>query len=311
MRSALICILIAASFGAAADAAAPRGNGAREARPALSAKRIQSCDAHRFETIVHDVVDGQPHESKVKLCGVEGQTDSEWIDTLRDAVSKLQANKDMPAGQREQIITAITSEIARLSIVAAAPVMPTRNRPVSAPATPLSRDYATLPPLPLPGESSVGAAGRGSQGELTNPASPPATADQPPAAASPTVRATSLATSRAAVLSAPSRLRFGCDTPGDLSSDAPCAEFQRDTTITIHAAENIPAGTMLQFLRNDEPKAELAIDGLRRGGSVRVALPPKVCAGFTSGKLDLRIVRDDGAGAPEPLSTEGPYSLRC
>src|SRR5213082_3171548 len=76
------------------------------AKPAAVPQLMQSCDAHKFETIVHAVVDGEPHDSKVKLCGVEGQSDAEWIKTLRDAMHKLQANKDMAPAVREQIVTA-------------------------------------------------------------------------------------------------------------------------------------------------------------------------------------------------------------
>src|SRR5438876_11945916 len=86
-------------------------------KPAAVSQLIQSCDAHKFETIVHAVVDGEPHDSKVKLCGVEGQGDAEWIKTIRDAIHKLQANKDMAPAVREQIVTANNAEIGRLILV--------------------------------------------------------------------------------------------------------------------------------------------------------------------------------------------------
>ena len=79
--------------------------------------------------------------------------------------------------------------------------------------------------------------------------------------------------------------------------------------LTIHARDDVPAGTSLQFVRNDRSQAELPLDGLRRGGALRTALPAAVCRGFASGKLELRIVR--GEGGSEVLSTDGPYSLRC
>src|SRR4051812_44305865 len=85
--------------------------------PPAEARLIQSCEAHKFETVVDTVVDGHPGKSKVKLCGVEGQSDAEWIGTLRDAIRKLEANKTMAPATRDQIIAAIKSEIARLSIV--------------------------------------------------------------------------------------------------------------------------------------------------------------------------------------------------
>ena len=73
----------------------------------------------------------------------------------------------------------------------------------------------------------------------------------------------------------------------------------------------MPAGTLLQFVRNDRPQADVPLGGLRRGGTLRVALPASVCRGFASGKLELRIAREDGNGVAQPLGTEGPYSLRC
>jgi len=105
------------------------------------------------------------------------------------------------------------------------------------------------------------------------------------------------------------RLAFGCDAPGELTSDAPCAGFQRETMLTIHAREDVPAGMFLQFVRNDHSQAEVALGGLRRGKALRTPLPREVCSGFTSGKLELRIVR--GEAGSEVLATDGPYSLRC
>src|SRR5438105_3282152 len=120
------------------------------AKPAAVPQLMQSCDAHKFETIVHAVVDGEPHDSKVKLCGVEGQSDAEWIKTLRDAIHKLQANKDMAPAVREQIVTAINAEIGRLSIVGSAPTLSVMRETAPAAAAPLARDYSSLPPLPPP-----------------------------------------------------------------------------------------------------------------------------------------------------------------
>ena len=290
MRSGVLCIVMLASLAAAPSWAARKT--APKAAPKAVPKLIQSCDAHKFETVVG--------ESKVKLCGVEGQSDAEWIDTLRDAIKKLEANKDMPAAQRDQIVAAIKSEIARLTIMGAGPVLPRKGSATAAtPVAPLSRDYATLPPLPPARETS--AAPAPIQRDFAD--LPPMPAPLPPAAATAPIRAL--------IPAVAPRLKFGCDTPGDLSSDAPCAEFDRETTLTVHAGEDVPAGTLLQFVRNDRAQADVPLGGLRRGGAVRVALPANVCRGFTSGKLELRIAREDANGVPQPLSTDGPYSLRC
>jgi hypothetical protein len=72
----MIFVAIASLLASAGAAAMPRKEPSAVAKPLVVPKLIQSCDAHRFETIVHAVVDGATHNSKVKLCGVEGQSDA-------------------------------------------------------------------------------------------------------------------------------------------------------------------------------------------------------------------------------------------
>jgi len=311
-----VALFVLASMMFAPVAAAPR-KASPKATPKLAAtedKLIQSCDAHKFETVVDLLVDGQPKKSKVKLCGVEGQSNADWIGTLRDAIRKLEANKDMVAPVRDQIVTAIQTEISRLMIAGSAP--PPARKAVEVESAPtLSRDYSTLPPLPPPVETSEPPA-QTSGAALAPGRVTPATPIQKdfaqlpplPTSPAPTPAPTGSASPPSIPAVAP-RLTFGCDTPGELTSDAPCADFQRETMLTVHARDDVPAGTFLQFVRNDQSQAEVALDGLRRGRALRTALPREVCSGFTSGKLELRIVR--GEAGSEVLATEGPYSLRC
>lgn len=310
MRRGILFIVIAALLAPLGVTAAPRKPAAPAKQPVVP-KLMQSCDAHKFETVVHAVVDGQPRDSKVKLCGVEGQSDANWIKTLRDAISKLEANKEMDAPVRNQIVTAIQTEISRLMIVGSAPP-PARKTVEAEPAPALSRDYSTLPPLPPPVETAPPVPMQTSESALPPPREaavttirndyaqlpPLPTAPPPPPAARP-----------ALVPAVAPRLTFGCDTPGELTNDAPCADFQRETMLTVHARDDVPAGMFLQFVRNDHSQAEVALGGLRRGKALRTALPREVCSGFTSGKLELRIVR--GEAGSEILATDGPYSLRC
>lgn len=314
MRWGMIFVAIASLLASAGAAAVPRKAPSAAAKPLVVPKLIQSCDAHRFETVVHAVVDGATHNSKVKLCGVEGQSDAEWINTLRDAIRKLDANKEMDPPVRDQIVTAIQLEISRLKIIGSAPPSPMKAAEAeSALAVSLSRDYSTLPPLPPPPEIAS-APKRMSEAVLPPPRETPAGAIQkeyaqlpPLPSAPPPVTAT--APQPVPVPAVAPRLNFGCDTPGELTNDAPCADFERDTMLTIHARDDVPSGMFLQFVRNDRLQAAVALDGLRRGKALRTALPAEVCRGFTSGKLELRIVR--GEGGSEVLASDGPYSLRC
>lgn len=293
MRSGALYILLATLAPAVIAAAAPKpmSNAGR--------KLIQSCDAHKFETLVDMVVDGQPHQSKVKLCGKSGQSDAQWIATLKDAAAKLKANDEMAAAAREQIITAINGEIARIELAqtparmpapvteqeSAASLPPPRPRPQA--QSPVSEEYAALPPLP---------------------AAPP----PPPHLLGPGGMAAALGMTGSKVSSLPlaegppPKLSFACYSPGDVGDDAPCAEFQRETMVTVSAGENIARGVILRFERNGEQRADVDLPALTRGKSMRVSLPREVCSGFTDGKLDLQLVRNG-----ELLKTDGPYPLRC
>jgi hypothetical protein len=298
-RAALIALTLTfvAPLAAAPRKAAPKS----DAMPKL----IQSCDAHKFETVVDAMVDGQPHKSKVKLCGVEGQSDADWIGTLRDAIRKLEANKDMASATREQIVAAIQGEIARLSITGPSAPAKRESRAEAAPS--LSRDYATLPPLPAPPEigalaETPGAADPAVGAVRQDPTSvttvPSYAANVPPAAAAPVP---------AIPLVAP-RLTIDCESPGDLAGSGPCAGFERETVVTIRPGEDIPIGITLQFVRNGAAKGDIALDGLRKGRALRSNLPRDVCSGFGAGRLELRIVR---AADGRVLQSEGPYALRC
>lgn len=286
---ALTLMLVAPLSAAPPRKAAPR--------PPPVPKVIQSCDAHKFETVVDTTVDGQPRKSKVKLCGVEGQSDAEWIGTMRDAIRKLEANKEMAPATRDQIIAAIKAEIGRLSIVGSP--IPAKREAQGAISAPLSRDYATLPPLPAVPEPSTAPAA--SPPPLTQVPAEPAASVAPVAVPAPSVPQPT------PVLAVP-RLTIDCETPNDLAGLAPCAEFERETRLTIAAEGTVPAGTALQFVRNGRTQAELALDGITKGAPLRTALPSRVCAGFGAGRLELRVLQ---AGGVQAVQSEGPYSLRC
>lgn len=285
---------------AAMTAAAPAPAASQTEPPPKLQQLMQSCDAHKFETTVDTTENGQPHKSRVKLCGVEGQSDSDWIGTLKDAIAKLDANKDMDPAVRKQIVTAINGEIARIeaklpagdtaTAFNLAPAADNKTnqglppgRPIESAEPPLSNDYATLPSIP------------------TRPPPPPR------------VLAPAAAMSAAASLHpvplhlgpAP-KLSYQCYSPGDVGGAAPCTEFDRETLLTINAASDVARGVALQFIRNGDQRAQVDLAGLERGKSLQIVLPKAVCEGFGDGRLDLKIV-EQGA----EVKTDGPYSLRC
>jgi hypothetical protein len=273
---ALVLGLVAAAAAAPPEPAAPR------LPDEASQQLMTKCDAHKFETVVTAMVDGQPHQSKVKMCGKEGQSDSDWIGTLQDGIAKLNANQEMDPAIRDQIVTAINKEIARLQIEMAA--KPTQQAlllprvPVAPPSA--ADDYSALPPLPT---------------------TPPA----PPRVLSPSAAA-AIASGSPVFTGPVPKLSFACYSSGDLGGDAPCTDFSADTVLTVRAGEDVRSGLKLRLARNGEEKASIDLAGLKRGKSIRMALPRQVCEGFGAGRLDLEVVESGYV-----IKSDGPYSLRC
>jgi hypothetical protein len=275
---------------------------------------LQDCDAHKFETSVQSVVDGKPHMSRVKMCGVEGQSDAEWIGTLKDAVAKLEANTEMAASTRDQIITAVKAEIARLegetSKPAAAPDLPAA-RPVES-SNALTSDYSILPPLPNntpprahvlpPAEEAAEVAAPPANVVQADEAKPVETAVSPPvqtAVAPPVVHAPP------AKPVAKPRRKLSCISP-EFPAGGECVTLSRDTVLRVRAGEDVAAGLSLRFLRNGAERGAIELGSLRSGQSINYRLPSQVCSGVVSAEVQLDIVRNG-----QRVDRRGPYLLHC
>jgi hypothetical protein len=289
-RILLAATMLGAGLGSAAAAPAPTTK-----VPQL----MQSCDAHKFETVVKEVVDGQPQQSKVKLCGNEGQSDADWIVTLKDAVAKLTANTEMPAAVRDQIITALKAEIGRLESGGGAALA---AKEFSGKDSALA-GISPLPPLPQPKAEQVASL---PPPRVVQTAPSSDYAALPPLPTAPTAPTRVLAggvASLATPLPKP-RMSFSCFTPGE--AEGPCTGFTRETMITVVAGENLPADTSLRFVRDGDPKADVELAQLKKGKSMRLAIPTDVCRHAVGGKLELRIIR-----AGQEVGSDGPYNLNC
>jgi hypothetical protein len=274
-------VLLAAA--ASADAAVPKKGKPEPAAPEQAMKSlVQSCDAHKFETSIQLIgPDGQPKQSKVRMCGTEGQSDADWIATLKDAVKKTADSPQMPKGVRDQIISAVNAEIVRLSapkleLPGGADVgkLP-RNAATAAPEATLSRDFSALPPLPT----------------------------------EPTVAPPHLLGADAAVVPAP-RLTLRCAIVGDEDRPSDCGSIDRDTVLVVRADEAYPRGVSMRFVRHGDTRAELAIPALRQGQTTTLRLPAKVCSGVVRSRLEIQAF---GTGAPSGTAAGriGEYDLRC
>lgn len=265
---------------AAAATAAPQTQAARDEAASDQKALVQNCDAHKFETTIQQMVDGKPKQSKVRMCGTKGQSDAEWIKTLKDALKKTQAS-EMPPGVKQQIVAAVNAEIERLST-------PALNLPKGAdisklpktalnttPERPLTRDYDALPPLPV------------------------ASTVAPPNVLGPGGLATI----------AP-RVTLRCALAGDEDRPTECDSIDRDTVLVLRADDSFPAGLDLRFVRHGDERAELTVPALKPGETALLRLPPRVCAGVVRSTLEIRA---QGANAPSgtPAGTVGEYDLRC
>lgn len=298
-RIILVSTILTLGLAFAASAAPEKKQSSTTPGPSARAEQLmQNCDAHKFETFVRTVVDGQPAQSKVKLCGKEGQSDAEWIGTLKDAVAKLTVNQEMPADERSQIITALNSEIARLEIHGASTIAapPTSK-------TTLLDGISPLPPLPQPSRAETSS--------LPPREAPPVVprrdyAELPPlptAPAAPTHVLVGGVGVSMPLLPKP-KMSFSCFSPG--GAEGPCTGFTRYTLITVHAGEDLPADTSLRFVRDGDPRADVQLAQVKKGRSMRFGVPADVCRHAVGGRLELRIVR-----AGQEVGTDGPYDLEC
>jgi hypothetical protein len=267
-------------------AAAPGAESATKATETLAA----SCLDHKFETTVHMTgADGKPRGSKVKICGKPGQSNSDWVGTLKDALGKVTGDSKMSASVKAQLVAALNAEIARLTpaqapkpeAVAPAPILaaPALAPPAALAARPETErapQYSTYTPLPAPKPAATAIVG---------------------------------ATPGPPLLPAP-RLTFRCMATNAISGDGPCDQLEREMLLTVQADENIPAGTSLRFLRRGDDRADVALLTLRRGQSQRFPLPARVCQGVTGSRVEIQVVRTANSG-PQVVDTRGPFELRC
>jgi hypothetical protein len=273
-KIALLLALVAApaaAVSAAQDQPAP---------PPEMQQLLQSCDAHKFETTIHVTGDGEPHDSNVKVCGKQGQSDADWIAALKEMVDKAAANEEMPQAVKDQVITAVNAEVVRLTALLPkeAPAVASLPPPRAAPKDDLAAQYSSLPPLP------------------------------PPVAESANVGATPVGVASASVSVSPApRLTLRCVAGRDLSLAEPCDTIERGNMLVVEADDAGNSGLLLKFFRRGEPRGELRLPQMRPGRPVMVALPSALCAGVVRSRIEIR-----ATGAPgSSEAILGSYDLRC
>jgi hypothetical protein len=269
----ILALLGLAAARAPAQQATPEPqDAASEPAPELKAL-ADTCMAHKFETLV--ISESRRGGSRVRICGKQGQTDADWLKTLRDSIRQTEANDALSQPVKDQIVAALKVEISRLETAAAAPpataAITGMSSEIVAPREPAPQ-YSVVPPLPAP---------------LPRAGTPAAAARV--AASAPLIRP---------------RLTIRCALPRE--SFAACDGLKRETLLLIRADEDLAAGISLRFLRGGDARAELDLGSLRKGESLREKLPSRVCAGVMRGKVQVQILSKS-----QVAETLGPYPLHC
>ena len=281
--------------------------------PSGGAALMESCADHKFETVVQTTVDGKARGQKVRICGVAGQSDADWKRTLEDAIRKVEANKEMAASTREQIIAALKLEIGKIDTGIVAPVAGSGSAlagtellelPKSATIAPLApgRPAAAPPPL-TPARPATAPPPRSLEQDYGSYA--PLPAPLPPA---------TVATTTAAVAVKPPapRIKLVCSVPNDPRSNEDCRDINAGTILTVQADELLSPGTSLRFLRKGDERAEVKLGQMAAGQSVRFKLPKPVCVGVLKGSVEVQVLRRTSvSAAPQVVDSHGPYELRC
>jgi len=264
------------------------------APPDIDPVMAANCNARMVEIPVTMTVKGLPKQTKVKICGKVGQTDAEWATTLKDALGKVEANLRMAPALKEQIVTGLKLELAKLPSASAGAVPQPRSAPTIVPV-------ASAPEAPLVPRAPV----ENSRTEYSTYAPLPA----PKPAPSPTTLAAAAALAPPP-LPAP-RLTFRCLSTQSAAGDGPCDLLERGMVLTVRADEDLAAGTSLRFVRRGDNRAEVDLDPLRKGQAKKLSLPTRVCQGVTGSRVEIQVIRAAGRSTPQIVDTLGPYELRC
>lgn len=234
----------------------------------LARKKVVDCEGEKF--VFAWGVGARP--TKVTLCSKKNATPDELVTMLDDAANKLEQTRTIAEDRREIIVQQIRAKIKEVqskgSAAASAPA-PVAAPPAAVAEAPAAVRAVTQPQVAL----------------ATLQPLPP-----PPARA---------------LLPKP-RLSFQCYTPGEVSSGGNCTTLSRDSRLTVKAGEALPAGIGLRFRRNGETRAEVPLNAMRQGQSVRVTIPGGVCRGVVEAESEIEVVRSG-----QVVDSLGPYLLRC
>ena len=237
-----------------------------EATDPNAAQIVADCSARKFESSVEIDKGGQKRLTRFKLCAAKDSDDAAWVKVLQDAKAKIAAHPDISAESKASIASQLDVEIAKYGKASPVP-----RAAVTVQQTPTI--WATPQTVPPPAPVA----------KLTPLPAPAAT----PAAARP-------------------RITISCLEPGEKGAGSTCTSLGRATRLQVRADADLGQGATLRFLRRGDVRGEIALAQMHQGDLYRSKLPPELCAGVASSKVEIQIL-----GGKQVVDTLGPYNLRC
>lgn len=289
IRNVMLCAALFVALPAAAQDQAPTadtsaGDSRQDPKPVfigsdaspedfdLVRKKVVDCEGEKFQFSWG----AGSRPTRVTLCSKKDATPSELVTMLEEAAAKLQGTVSIAEDRRIAIVQQIRAKIAEIKSAAAA------DSDRSAVAEVVSSLPQASPAAPVP-----------PTGPAPYAATPVFTPQPFPVAARP-------------VPAAKPRLTFECYTPGNTGPSGPCTTIGRGTRLTVKAAEPVAEGTGLRFRRHGETRGEIALNPMRKGQSVRLVVPQKLCGGVVKAEVEIQVTQGG-----KPVDTRGPFLLRC
>ncbi|MFL6856058.1 MAG: hypothetical protein ACJ8D3_11500 [Sphingomicrobium sp.] len=237
-----------------------------EATDPNAARIVADCSARKFESSIEIDKGGQKRLTRFKLCAAKDSDDAAWVKVLQDAKAKIAAHPDISAESKVSIASQLDVEIAKYSKAGQAP-----QAAVTIQQTP--NIAATTQTAPLP---------------------------------APVAKLTPLPAPAAMSAAAKPRITIRCLEPGETGAGSTCTSLGRATRLQVRADAELGQGTTLRFLRRGDVRGEIALAQMHQGDLYRSKLPPELCAGVASSKVEIQIL-----GGKQVVDTLGPYNLRC
>jgi len=258
--------LLMISAAIAGIAAGPAPSGDKPV-DTTTAAIVADCNARKFETKAEIERNGEKHIVKIKLCAAKDEDAAAWVRTLKDAKAKIASHPEISPDSKAKIVAELDAEIARVEAGGGGSTSPAVG---SAPA---------VTPRQEPIASTV------------VPTAPAAAIEPKPALAQTQARP---------------RLTIRCLEQGERGEGGSCSGLERFTRLVVQADSDLAAGASLRFLRRGDVRGEIALARMQQGQSRQFNLPPKLCAGVASSKVEIQIL-----GSNQVVETLGPYLLRC